>query len=426
MSDSPTTEPEKPKLTPANKNPWYVLATIHGEQEGDSIDEELAAKNRETWNRYYSEALTDEQKANLLKRHLRLVADDLVPLYEETKLWLLKTFCDRIGDNGAKLPTPSVVINFSGTHFENLVNFSGFIFLQPAFFDASTFKKTADFNFTYFLKGFSFLSCQFNSDLHFRNSKSIGLSIFNASTFNGQCFFEHSKFLENTIFESTVFKGAAWFMHAEFKGYVWILNSNFSARTSFASSKFITHVPDFRGASLHEATEWHGASWPPVPVEKEACYQQVYCYERLKQEMERLKKHEEELAFFAREMRARRGVMKKGSFAWAMNRLYELLSNYGQDAAGPLWGLFVTFCYGALVLMIMASKDRSLLPYGTAHLLSLGNMIGFVPIKDDMLDEGVLKNLSDWQHGVGIVQALLSLLFLFLLGLRIRNMFRLR
>jgi hypothetical protein len=38
---------------------------------------------------------------------------------------------------------------------------------------------------------------------------------------------------------------------------------------------------------MHEATEWHGPSWPKPPQDKGAAQEQVYAYERLKLEMER-------------------------------------------------------------------------------------------------------------------------------------------
>jgi hypothetical protein len=40
---------EQRRKKPAEKNPWYVLATIYGEQ-GALFDEELHAKNRRIWN----------------------------------------------------------------------------------------------------------------------------------------------------------------------------------------------------------------------------------------------------------------------------------------------------------------------------------------------------------------------------------------
>jgi hypothetical protein len=66
---------------------------------------------------------------------------------------------------------------------------------------------------------------------------------------------------------------------------------------------------------MHEATEWHGVSWPKPARDKDAAQAQVYAYERLKQEMERLKKHEDEQQFFRRELRARRGPVPPWSGA---------------------------------------------------------------------------------------------------------------
>jgi len=47
MTDAPET-PEG--LRPANENPWYILMTLYGEQEGEEIDWELHEKNRRAWN----------------------------------------------------------------------------------------------------------------------------------------------------------------------------------------------------------------------------------------------------------------------------------------------------------------------------------------------------------------------------------------
>ena len=36
-------------LPDANTNPWYVLMTLYGEQEGKRVDNALHAKNRAVW-----------------------------------------------------------------------------------------------------------------------------------------------------------------------------------------------------------------------------------------------------------------------------------------------------------------------------------------------------------------------------------------
>jgi hypothetical protein len=71
-----------------------------------------------------------------------------------------------------------------------------------------------------------------------------------------------------------------------------------------AHLRFGDAVPDFRGAKMHEATEWHGVNWPLAPQDEGTAQAQVYAYERLKQEMERLKEHEDEQFFFRKELRA--------------------------------------------------------------------------------------------------------------------------
>jgi hypothetical protein len=43
-------EAMKPQQRAAQNNPWYRLATLHGEPA--NADGERAAKNRETWNRW--------------------------------------------------------------------------------------------------------------------------------------------------------------------------------------------------------------------------------------------------------------------------------------------------------------------------------------------------------------------------------------
>ncbi len=63
----PMSDAEKPKLRQANDNPWYCLATLHGEQaKGARVWEDLAAKNRLAWNRWIAGALTDKQRADLV------------------------------------------------------------------------------------------------------------------------------------------------------------------------------------------------------------------------------------------------------------------------------------------------------------------------------------------------------------------------
>ncbi len=55
-AEPPAPAEEQPKLRPANENPWYLLATLHGKQSGEErgeIDYDLHARTAEpgtaTW-----------------------------------------------------------------------------------------------------------------------------------------------------------------------------------------------------------------------------------------------------------------------------------------------------------------------------------------------------------------------------------------
>lgn len=413
MSEDTSAEPVKPTLTPANENPWYVLATIHGEQSGDRIDVTLAENNRETWNRYYAETLTDEQKADLLVRGV--AAKDLFPLNNKEKAEITKQFYKRINNFNGKLPILHYNINFNNVLFQEDTIFEGFIFSKIINLTNAIFLKKSYFGDVFFLDLAIFKSVFFTEWAYFRAAIFKEGAAFNAVTASGGANFSSVIFMKWANFNSGNFSKSTIFIDASFKSH-----------TSFAQFKFLSHVPDFRGASLHEATEWHGASWPSVPADTKACQQQVYCYERLKLEMERLKKHEDELAFFAREMRARRGLLERWSFSWWLNTLYGGLSHYGLDASGALSGLFLLFAYGAMALMIIPLADGSLLSFGTAHGLSFANMLYILSIKKEAFGDTFVQALPTLAHVIGAAQAALSTLFLFLLGLRIRNMFRLR
>src|SRR5689334_19187602 len=58
-------EETKPKRK-AKDNPWYKLATFHGEPK--DADDEVATKNRVTWNRWMASRISDDLRAVLRKR----------------------------------------------------------------------------------------------------------------------------------------------------------------------------------------------------------------------------------------------------------------------------------------------------------------------------------------------------------------------
>ncbi len=380
---------EKARLKPANANPWYCLATLYGEQGGEAVDWGLAEKNLQGWKRWIAAAsLSDADRVELARtqqpvREFAAQRDPELNRIFDARMPFRRTFP----------PDPNEPIDFTGTSFESPFMFRGFNCPQGVSFDFSVFSEIVDFNGAEIPKGVHFTSATFRkhadfNSLHagnvdissatfaadtlfsgaafygmakfdsvhfagtvrFSQSTFSGFTSFARATFSKPAYFNSSRFSEIATFSSATFRGDtdfssatfsknAYFHSATFSGNASFVNSQFTALTVFANSTYETKVPDFRGAKLHEATEWHGVRWPPSPRDKDAAHSHVYAYERLKQEMERLKKHEDEQFFFAKELRARRLLVPIWSSARLLNILYDVSSDYGQSAERPLFWL---------------------------------------------------------------------------------------
>jgi hypothetical protein len=442
MSDA-----DKPALKPANDNPWYCLATMHGEQAAE-FDEELASKNRLAWNRWISTDLSDEERASLVKNGFP--EPQLAPMSPEEKSAFCRAFADRIGRETDSPPEPTEKCDFTFTHFDRWVSFDGFLFRKHTDFGSATFSHIAELSATFcgrasfysvtfsdayfgsatFSDSINFNSATFTRDADFTSATFSGDAFFSSAKFSGEGDFSSAKFFGDAVFQWAEFGGFATFSSAMFLSFLTFLNARFKTITAFDNADFRTNVPDFRGATMHEGTEWHGAIWPTPPPDSESAQNQVYAYERLKQEMERLKKHEDEQLFFRKELRARRGTESLLSAARLLNFLYWVLSDYGQSIGRPLIWLFGLFTIGGAVFYAMnpnmpsAALRLEAVPHAAA--LSFGYIFPFIPITHEIISAIPVAGLSWAEKIVGVAQSVLGTPLLFLLGLALRNRFRMR
>ena len=95
MSDA-----DKPELRPANENPWYCLATLHGEQPVDGWYSELTSKNRLAWNRWIATGISAEEREFLVSTGFP--AAELKPLLKDEN----ENFCARSALVQAVIPPP--------------------------------------------------------------------------------------------------------------------------------------------------------------------------------------------------------------------------------------------------------------------------------------------------------------------------------
>jgi uncharacterized protein YjbI with pentapeptide repeats len=447
---------EKPALRAANDNPWYCLATIHGEQPRQGSDLALARKNCTEWNRWLSAGLNDEQreafKATFARRtSLEIPSPDDIVDFSHTQF-------DRtvllIG--GFQFRTPadfsaakfSGEANFDGVQFDNKSDFTSATFSGKtnfsrtqfnavgAAFEWATFATQVDFEYTSFVKlnfrkamfsGLAnFRSAMFTGEADFSWANFRGVADFGSTRFSGFGSFTGANFYDDAHFGSATFSDSVSFRSARFSGHVNFVNSTFSAHTIFADARFGSHVPDFRGATMHEATEWHGVTWSKYAWRGDA-QAQVYAYERLKQEMERLKKHEDEQSFFRKELRARRRLFPFMSGERLLNFVYQALSNYGNSISRPLLWLIGVFAAGVATFTKVPVCAGQPMPFKLALRLSFANIFVFLNDKRELtMAPDMASCLSNTTAAISAAQSIAGVVLLFLLGLALRNRFRMK
>jgi uncharacterized protein YjbI with pentapeptide repeats len=471
MGDASNQESDPVK---ADENAWYLLATLFGEQ----------TKNRHAWNRYFVANLCEETRLRLIeeKRQTEEELTPFSPVELKDVEIALAERCRHLVRKPI-LPKCDSGIHFDGVQFDKPVNFAGYLFTDCSFKDA-TFSPEADaiFRNATFCGWISFENATFNgqanfidasfpretiaftTDTNFAGAKFCGDANFMGAFFSGTAWFKGAAFSRGAIFcwvnfaqgaffgramfsgwadfERTTFAGkvdfaAAIFAHdvnfagaafsygAEFVSATFGKSSSFvnvelKGETSFEGAMFKTEPPKFFGAKLHQGTVWRSIIWPPTPKDEKEAGTFIDAYACLKLEMDRLKKHEDELNFFARELQSRRVLL--GRWGWGLPIwLYGVLSDYGRSYLRPLGALFYLALIGTLAFL---SSD-SLSP-GQALGLSFANSLNVFGFRKDFFDPTVIAHLPAWFDVISAVQTIFGTILLFLFGLGIRNKFRMK
>ena len=153
--------------------------------------------------------------------------------------------------------------------------------------------------------------------------------------------------------------------------------------------------------------------------------------------MERLKKFEDEQSFFAKELRARRALLwfkfldrergigerTKCAFDGLLNAAYGAFSGYGLSIGRPFVSLITLFLLGGGVFATTASLHWGPMNLRQAAEFSFTNLFPFLPNK---AGTDITGHLAIWTKYFGNLQSLLGVILLFLLGLALRNRFRMK
>jgi uncharacterized protein YjbI with pentapeptide repeats len=387
MTDSDAT----PALKQAAQNPWYLLATLYGEPDGS--DEQLKAKNRVAWNRYYASRWTDKQR-EMLKG--LVYAAELVPFSNTELSEIRERFRSRAEGIQVEMPGAHQRVDFTECRFDQGVYFERYVF------------GSADFR-----------SATFSGDTYFSSATFSGDAYFSRATFSGYASFRSATFSGYAYFSRVTFSGYAYFSSATFGQAAIFTNSEFKAPTDFEDSRFLGEPPRFHQGKLHEDTVWHGVEWPAAPTGRRKARRFTGAYERLKLEMDRLKKHEDELMFFAEEMKCRR--VAAGWFKGLPIAAYGWLCDYGRSYVMPLGWMVAVFGAGVPALWLLQPD----LGWGKAVGLSAVNCLAGLGIRKDLMGK-VLDHLGPGALIVSGAQTVAGLILLFLIGLGLRNRFRMK
>ncbi|MGH1445840.1 MAG: pentapeptide repeat-containing protein [Cognatishimia sp.] len=537
-------------LKPANENPWYVLMTLYGEQEGDEIDWDLHEKNKRAWNAWTfkrtDSATTDqlrETKLNFLRdREIDRDSERVSLLFRNR--WNIKNkktepsvpvFSDQLDLSGTEFLNPLILDGFafgnlldlSGSKFTKglsaqaagfpkvleleearsykNINLVGSVFLSnlnatklqiDGIFDLSLAKVFGDFLFSdeyvsaqfrgkgLFVEGkFDAFNREFKDDLimrgvaikgdvDFSNAEFHKCAHFIKATFSANINFVWTTFVDEANFAGSTFKKRAIFRKAIFKGTVGFTSSDFQGNTDFAESvfaatgdnhmaairftdcqfakptsfrnaRFLKSYPEFTNTDLHPVTDFSADTktekfWPkgvtePRKEARETCG-------IIRNLLAKKGLHEDQHFFFRKEMQfAKASVNKREAFTYWV---YGALSDFGDSIQRPVVCLCVVWILGLLIfggfflqtpLFIEACfegqnrwPNEALRPYGTGAALSLSNLFPPFGFNRTFFGNKFMGCLPIPLKFFSGLQTIVSLPFLFFLGLGLRQRFRLR
>lgn len=240
-------------------------------------------------------------------------------------------------------------------------------------------------------------------------------------------------------FYGTLFKGNhANFSNTEFISPCHFTGATFECSLTMENSKF-NFVPDLRRTKLAAHFTFHDMIvgyqisdqkiWKVFDKAENAL--DTDKYRRLKEMAIAAKDHDKELDFFAQELKAKRGYEINGG-ALLISFIYEWFSNFGRSILRPfLWLVGIWFLSGAGFWI--SSIFHTLSPFKNwmdGFMVSAAVLTPFTAMSRRVFSSGgVLESLFGSEPGLifyffSVLEGSLGITFLFLIGLALRNRFR--
>jgi uncharacterized protein YjbI with pentapeptide repeats len=355
-------------------------------------------------------------------------------------------------------------VSFREAQFQGKARFSEARFLGNARFSRTVFEAPVSIDRIAFSKDAIFRQTNFKRFAYMPHNEFQGYANFQRVHFEGRVRLTNSRFKGETIFDFARFNDAD-FTGADFQSHlVRFREAHFGNVPDFRASKFAV-PPNLEGVDIAYVTSDPAPSWQHW-MGRARDQADAPKFRRLKELAHEAKNHERELKFFADELKAKRFYDTKGP-AILFNLAFEWLSDFGKSIERPaFWLGLLTICAGfilsfryspidanaasgvllLLVVALLCRLDSGKVPWASwvvltgatgflamcapsALMLSLSNSLPFVGAKwvtncepIEAIHDGC--NFRGWPIVLAGLQSTVSLLLLFLIGLGLRNRFR--
>lgn len=182
----------------------------------------LLEMGRDAWNEWAAQILRSKanfEEAGALSLNWFGEADN-----DETRLWLKVASAD-----------------FSNEHFEDEIDFEGFVFPGPVNLSGVVFERPATFAGAEFQLPAKFTRALFQQDVSFKGTKFAGQTVFDDVSFEGAADFERAEFLKEKngpLTPGVKFQRARFVGKADFRSSVFVGSSDFSKAQFAATARF--------------------------------------------------------------------------------------------------------------------------------------------------------------------------------------------
>ena len=441
------------KLTPANENPWYVLMTLYGEQEGEEIDWELHEKNRSVWNYWMTTNNSDPAILDYFGwKEVKLRPHSEPGGYGHGKLRdaLRREMARRNPDGDfdrVELPPRLEVVEMDDLDIQNHLVLTEMVFSGPLDLSSShchgclvgansLFQKRVGLDNLVVSEFLGFSGARFERDVNLVEAELAGIDLANA-TLSGDAMFDGVTIRGHAEFERCIFVQGASFELARFgvKGpdsktvpKVTFRECQFGGGLNFDKANFHATFPDFTGVVLPESAVFSAfpKGWPSGALDDP--HQAKASCSAIRHVLGKQGLPEDEHFFFRREM----GFAGQIGPWWQRlpYRLFGLLSEYGHSIWRPVVSLGLVWLVPALAYLLAwtwqdVSQDGqfgSLRAFGFSFANTF-KVFGFQRLYFDWND---IRAMAGWIQVLSAVQTILGVACLFFLGLGLRTRFRLR